>query len=73
MSTDHQPAVDGYDDHCLIHHFIRAHGRVPRADELRALRAQGTVSAEHPRQGRAVSSTAAHGLRRELARLVHRL
>lgn len=73
MSTDHQPAVDGYDDHCLIHHFIRAHGRVPSADELRALREQGTVPDEQPRQGGGVSRTPAPGLRRELARLMHRL
>ncbi|MFC7725509.1 hypothetical protein ACFQW6_10350 [Nocardioides sp. GCM10028917] len=75
MNTEHQPAADVFDDQCLIHHFIRVHGRSPHADELDALREQATVPAEQPGKavpvGLAVSSTA-HGFRRELARLVHR-
>jgi hypothetical protein len=73
MNTDQQPAPDGYDDQCLVHHFIRAHGRRPKPDELRALREEVVVAAGHSREDGPTASTSHHGLRRELARLVHRL
>jgi hypothetical protein len=73
MNTDQQLAPDGYDDQCLVHHFIRAHGRRPQPDELRAVREEVVVAAGHPREDGRAASTSHHGLRRELARLVHRL
>ena len=60
--------------HCLVHHFIRAHGRRPTLDELADLRA---LSPEPPRVPGPRHAAAPPGLarswRREVARLVHRI
>jgi hypothetical protein len=58
------------DDHCLVHHFIRATGRRPTADELLDLRQQPRV----PRPGYvAVTGVLSRVVIREFARLIHRL
>ena len=70
MHTTDQSTPDEYEEHCLVHHFIRATERRPTADELLALRQQPRV----PRPREAVSTGAlSHALRREVARLIHRL
>jgi hypothetical protein len=61
------------EDHCLVHHFIRTHGRRPSASELQLLRRRMPVP-----QARAVPSWAPAMpvlgvLRRGVAKLVSRL
>ena len=70
MHTADQSTPDQYDDHCLVHHFIRATGRRPTADELVALRRQPHVP--RPRD-EVVPGALSHAPRREVARLIHRL
>ena len=66
----------GLDDHCLVHQFIRIHGRRPTAEELSSL-ADGAVAVP-PRvppvvpPARRSTPGAVSGLRRELARLINR-
>jgi hypothetical protein len=61
------------DDHCLVHHFIRTHGRRPSAEELSALqdRAAMTVPASPP-QHTPVAGELMAAVRREVAKLVNR-
>ncbi len=70
MHTTEQPTPVDYDEHCLVHHFIRATGRRPTADELVALGQQPHVS--RPRDA-AVTGVLSQVVRREVARLIHRL
>ncbi|HEV2797924.1 MAG TPA: hypothetical protein VGV65_09920 [Nocardioides sp.] len=65
-----QSARDEYDDHCLVHHFIRATGRRPTDDELVALRQQPRVP--RPRDP-VVTGVLTQTVRREVARLILRL
>lgn len=62
----------GLDDHCLVHQFIRTHGRRPTTEELRALAGLTVAPAVVPRPG-TTRSRGLSGVRRELARFVHRL
>ena len=55
------------DDHCLVHHFIRTHGRRPSPDELRALH-EHADAARHTVPASAIT----RAVRRELAKLVSR-
>lgn len=70
MHTTDQSAPDEHDDHRLVHHFIRATGRRPSADELQAMR-------RHPRVPRprepVTPGVLAQAVRREVARLIHRM
>jgi hypothetical protein len=70
MHTNDPSTPDVYDEHCLVHHFIRTTGRRPTVDELRALREQPSVP--RPR-GAVVADAIPQALRREVARLIHRL
>jgi hypothetical protein len=63
----------GVDDHCLVHHFIRANGRRPSADELLTLSKQLLVSAGPDHRRGQSSGSLPQALRREVARLIHRL
>ena len=65
-----QPDPPSLGDHQLIHHFIRTSGRRPSPSELAALRARDVTRRSH-RVGARL--TFAQVLRREAARLVHRL
>jgi hypothetical protein len=61
-------------DQCLVHHFIRSHGRRPTETELTRLRLDLAARVPVPAPRR--SSTPAGllpALRREVARLVSRL
>lgn len=65
------------DDHCLVHHFIRTHGRRPSADELMSLRGGGAavppvVPPVVPTVHAATPAAVAQALRREVARLLAR-
>ncbi|CAN0425830.1 unnamed protein product [Phaeothamnion confervicola] len=65
-----RPAVA--QDHCLVHPFIRRHGRRPTAEELADL--VGTTVVPAPRASRdGQAHGLVHALRREVARLVARL
>ena len=59
------------DDHCVVHQFIRRHGRSPTPEEVSALRS-GTVATG----ARAAASDRARAVltqvvRREVVRLIH--
>ena len=72
MSSDELTPLATAEDHCLVHHFIRRHGRRPTAEELAALEAPiGVPAPRLPRD--AQTHGLAHALRREVARLVARL
>ncbi|MGF9753759.1 hypothetical protein AAII07_01025 [Microvirga sp. 0TCS3.31] len=64
------------DDHCLVHHFIRMHGRRPTAEELSALRpgpaAIAATAPAPPPQHTAMPGGLTAAVRRELAKLVTR-
>lgn len=61
-------------DHCLVHHFIRAHGRRPTRPELDDLRARASESPRVPGPRHAAAPAGlARSWRREVARLVHRI
>ena len=58
-------------DHCAVHQFIRVHGRRPTAEELAdGLTGPDRTGAPAPDPARASQPGA---LRREVARLIHRL
>ena len=63
----------GLDDHCLVHQFIRTHGRRPTAEELRTLGDRPVEAPPVVQPPRSTTSRALSGVRRELARFVHRL
>jgi hypothetical protein len=69
VPVDDQSAPAPHDDHCLVHHFIRTHGRRPDDDELQALRERVAV----PRPRRSGPPLLSQALRREAARLIQRL
>lgn len=71
MNTIDPSSPDDYDEHCLVHHFIRSTGRRPTADELRALRQQPRVP--RPRPTAVVPGVHLQVMLREVARLIHRL
>lgn len=74
MDIDDPSGAAAPDDHCLVHHFIRTHGRTPDADELRLLRQSWAASAAVPGPRPAADHPAfPQALRREVARLIHRL
>ena len=63
------PLVPAAVDHCLVHHFIRNHGRRPLPTELAMLEGcPGGRSAEQPD-----GSALARATLRRVAQLVHRL
>ena len=70
MQTTDQSTPNEDDEHYLIHHFIRATGRRPTADELLGLRQQPRVP--RPWDG-VVTGALSQAVRREVARLIHRL
>jgi hypothetical protein len=72
MSTTGPARPVSAEEHCLVHHFIRAHGRRPTADELDEL-VRRAVVVPAPRRHAATAPSLAQSLRRELARLVGRL
>ncbi|NYE37622.1 hypothetical protein F4692_002755 [Nocardioides cavernae] len=61
----------GTEDHCLVHQFIRTHGRRPTDAELEDMGA--STAGSTPGRHLAAPSGLAWLLRREVARLVHRL
>jgi hypothetical protein len=70
--TDQDPWPRATDvDHCAVHQFIRLHGRRPTPEEL----AQGLIGSGHTEGPAATSARAPRpsALRREVARLIHRL
>jgi hypothetical protein len=73
MSSDELTSPAQAEDHCLVHHFIRTHGRRPTADELADL--VGTrVAPPAPRVSDAARGPSRlHAMRREVASLVSRL
>lgn len=77
LSTD-PVAPLALDDHCLVHHFIRTHGRRPDPDELEALVRRATGGVATARSGDGAAGTqrrtgvVAGTLRKELARFVNR-
>lgn len=79
MSGPHPTILASIDDHCLIHHFIRLHGRAPSTDELAALRNGETAPTLDARLAQADPVRPAapgglnRGVRREIARLINRL
>ena len=64
-----EPAVF---DHCLVHQFIRTHGRRPTGEELRALQERADVVPPVVIRPRASASAGLSGVRRELSKLVNR-
>jgi hypothetical protein len=70
MPMDDQSGFDSLDDTCLTHQFIRKYGRRPTPDELRAMRNGPAVP--RPRDTSSPLSLP-RALRREMARVIHRL
>src|SRR4051794_22981644 len=68
MRRDHTLQYTAVDDRCLVHHFIRIHGRQPTVEELLALRDRPPgmrAGAPPPQLGR---SSVPIGMRREVAK-----
>lgn len=61
------------EDHCLVHHFIRTHGRRPSASELQLLRRRMPVPQARAVPTRATAKPVLGLLRRSAAKLVSRL
>ncbi|GAA1435034.1 hypothetical protein GCM10009641_30060 [Mycobacterium cookii] len=72
MSSDELTPLATAEDHCLVHHFIRQHGRRPTAEELTALAPPVVVPAARP-PGDAQAHGLVRAVRRDVARLLSRL
>jgi hypothetical protein len=70
---DAQTSLTQPDDHCLVHHFIRTHGRRPTADELAGITATVVVPPAPRSATEMPAPSLVHTMRREVARLVNRL